>query len=102
MAPADSPAWRRAFDSVERRVASPLESATSSPDFQVAAQTLRSAGRAIGRPINGVVAWGLHLAGLPAHADMRALTRQLGDVQRELLAIRRDLANADRERREGE
>jgi len=102
MARADTPAWRRAFDGVERRVGSPLESATSSPDFQVAAQALRNAGRAIGRPVTGVVSWGLHVAGLPSRADLRALTRQLGEVQRELLAIRRDLAKAGRDTEEAE
>ena len=100
MPSAGTPAWRRAFDGLERLVGSPLESATSSPDFQVAAQKLQKAGRALTRPVNDVVSCGLHLAGLPSHADMQALRRQLGDVQHELLAIRRDLANAERDRQE--
>jgi hypothetical protein len=88
---ADSPAWRRAFDSVERRVSRPLGSTTSSTNFQVAARRFHSAARAVTRPIEGVTTWALHLAGLPTQAEIRDLKRQLGQVQREMIAFRRDL-----------
>ncbi len=91
MAPTDSPAWRRAFDSVERRVGPPLASATSSSDLQIATKMVRGAARVVTRPMGGVVSWGLHLAGLPSYGDVRELKGQLGEVQRELLALRRDL-----------
>jgi hypothetical protein len=97
---ANSPAWRRAFDGAERRLGSPLKSVTSSPDFQIATHQLRRVRRAVARPIDGLVSWGLHLAGLPSHADMRGLKRQLGDVQREMLTLRRDLVEAERDRAE--
>jgi hypothetical protein len=96
MARADSPAWRQAFDSVERRVSPPLVSTTSSADFQATVLFLRRARRAVERPVEDLASWGLHLVGLPSRADMRDLKRQLGDVQREMLALRRDLVQADK------
>jgi hypothetical protein len=91
VAPANPPAWRRAFDGVERRVSPRLAATTSSPDFQVLAQTLRRATRLLSAPVGSVTAWGLHLAGLPTHGDVRQLRRQLGEVQRDMLALRRSL-----------
>jgi hypothetical protein len=99
MARADSPAWRRAFDGVEKRVSPPLVSTTSSADFQATVLFLRRAKRAIERPIEDAASWGLHLVGLPSRADMRDLKKQLGDVQREMLALRRDLVSADESKR---
>ncbi len=95
MAPAGSPAWRRAFDGVERRIGPPLASATSSSDFQVATKRLRGATSAVLRPVSGVISRGLHLAGLPSRADMRDVKRQLGEVQREVLALHRELQRPD-------
>jgi hypothetical protein len=95
---ADTPAWRRAFNGVERRVGPQLAAVTNSSDFQIAAQTLRRARRAIARPVDGLASRGLHLVGLPSHADVRDLRRQLGEIQREMLALRRDLLRAERDR----
>ncbi len=97
MAPTGSPAWRRAFDGVERRLSPPLASATSSTELQVATQLLRRAKGAVVRPVDGIVSWGLHLAGLPSYADVRSLKRQLTDVQREVLALRRELSKGDQD-----
>ncbi len=94
----DSPAWRRAFDGVERQVGPPLRSLTSSSDFQLAAHRLQGAVRAVTAPVEGLLSWGLHVAGLPSHADIRKLRAQLTEVQRELLTLRRELADAERER----
>lgn len=96
----DSPAWRRAFNGVERRVSPPLATATSSPNVQVAASVLDRARRTVLSPVDGVLSWGLHLAGLPSHADVRDLKRQLGEVQREVLALRRDLHASERDRQD--
>ena len=53
---------------------------------------LRRAKRAVDRAGRAVSAsWGLHLVGLPSRADVRDLKRQLGEVQREMLALRREL-----------
>jgi hypothetical protein len=97
MARADSPAWRRAFDEVEQRIGPALGSATNSPDFQVTLQELQRVHRVIASGVNGVLSWGLHLGGLPAYSDIRDLRRQLGEVQRELLSLRLDLAKPPEE-----
>jgi hypothetical protein len=93
VARAASPGWRRAFDGVERRVSPRLAGTTSSPEFQVLAQTLRRVTRAASVPVGNVTAWGLHAVGLPTHRDVRALRRQLGEVQRDMLALRRSLGS---------
>ena len=46
-------------------------------------------------PVDRLASWGLHLVGLPSHADMLALRRQLNEVQREVATLR-ELANAER------
>lgn len=86
-----SPAWRRAFNSVERRVAPPLEAVTASPDVHVTLDKLRGARRAVARPVDRAVSWGLHIAGLPSHADLRRLRNQVVELQREILSLRRDM-----------
>ena len=93
MPPSGSPAWRRAFDGVEKRIAPPLTAVTSSPDLQVVIQKLSAARRTVGAPVGDAASWGLHLVGLPSRQDVRDLRRQLGDVQRDLLSLRRDLAS---------
>ena len=93
-----SPAWRRAFDGVERQVGPPLRSLTSSSELQIAGHQVHSVIRAVTGPVEGLVSWGLHVAGLPSHADIRGLRRQLVEVQRELLALRREVADAERDR----
>ena len=92
VARADSPAWRRGFDEVERRLGAPLGSATNSADFQVALQQVQRANRLIAAGVNGIVSWGLHLGGLPAPSDIRDIQRQLREVQRELLSLRLEQA----------
>jgi hypothetical protein len=93
-----SPAWRRAFDGVERRVAPPLQSVTGSPNFQITVDRLRGARRTVARPVNRVVSWGLHIAGLPSHADLRGLRNQLIQLEREVLSIRREKVESESER----
>ena len=72
-----------------------VRAATSSPDFQVAAQRLRRAKSAVTAPVGGLASWGLHLVGMPSRADVRQLERQLGDVQREMVALRRELVDGE-------
>ena len=102
MAGADSPLWRKAFDGVENRIGRPLESATGSSQFHTAVLTLRGVKRAVVGPVQSVVGFGLHLAGLPSHKDVRELKRTVGDVERELSALRRDLVQSERDRQEPE
>jgi hypothetical protein len=102
MARADSPLWRKAFDGVENRIGRPLESATGSSQFHTAVLAVRGVKRAVIGPVQSVVGFGLHLAGLPSHNDVRELKRTVGDVERELSALRRDLAQSERDRQEPE
>ena len=97
MAREASTLWRRAFDGVERRVSPRIAAATSSPDFQVATQLLRRAAGVVTAPVSGLTAKALHVVGLPTHGDMRQLTRQLGEVQREVLALRRSQQSGEHE-----
>lgn len=93
-----SPAWRRAFDLVERRIAPPLQSVTGSPDLQITVDKLRGARQAVARPVDRVVSWGLHIAGLPSHADLRGLRNQVIQLQREVLSLRREMIESESER----
>lgn len=86
-----SPSWRRAFDAVERRVASPLERSTTSSEFAAGAALVSRLRRSVGRRVDAVGSWALHQVALPSHADVRRLQRQLTSVERELGALRRDL-----------
>jgi hypothetical protein len=102
VAGADTPLWRKAFDGVENRIGRPLESATGSSQFHTAILTLRGVKRAVIGPVQSVVGFGLHLAGLPSHKDVRELSRTVCEVEREVLALRRDIVQAERDRREPE
>lgn len=97
MAPRDSPLWRRAFDDVERRVGQPLASATSSSEFQAAVLRARRLRKAAAKPVHSVAGMALHLVGLPSNTEVRHLRRELNEVQREMSALRRDRAQAERE-----
>ena len=97
MPPSESPTWRKVFDGVEKRIAPPLTAVTSSPDVHMVVQKLHAAKGAISAPIGHATSWGLHLVGLPSRHDVRNLTKQLGEVQRDLLSLRRDLADDDRD-----
>jgi hypothetical protein len=102
MSPRASPGWRKAFDGVERLLGEPLESATNSPDVQSALVTAGQLRRAVTSPVGRLASWGLHLVGLPSHADVLALRRQLNEVQREVSSLHRELASAERVRQLGQ
>ena len=102
MSPRTSPAWRKAFDGVERLLGEPLESATNSPDVQSALVTAGQLRRAVTSPVGRVASWGIHLVGLPSHRDVLALRRQLNEVQREVATLHRELATAERARQRGQ
>lgn len=93
----DSPLWRKAFDGVERRIGGPLESATSSADFQVLSLKVGRVKKAVVAPVEAVVGFGLHLVGIPSNAEVRDLRKELAQVQRDMLAMRREQAETDAE-----
>lgn len=94
--PEDSPLWRRVFDDVEHRVGGPLASVTSSADFRAATIRIRDARRMVVKPVQAVASFGLHMVGLPSHSEVRRLRGELHEVQRELLAMRREKLELER------
>lgn len=102
MAVPKSPLWKRAFNDVERRVSGPLSSVTSSTEFQSTAMRVGRVRRAVVSPVHAVAGFGLHLVGLPSKSEVRELRRELHDVQREVLSLRRDEAQGEREAGERE
>ncbi len=97
MAREPSPLWRRVFDGVESRVGGPLTSLTSSTDFQVATMSAKKVRRSVVRPVRAVASFGLHVAGVPTNFEVRQLRRELHEVQREVSALRRGRAQAERD-----
>jgi hypothetical protein len=94
-----SPAWRKAFDGIERRIGRPLEAATNSPDLQNLIISLNRVRRTVSGPAEHVASWGLHRVGLPSRADVQAMSRQLNELQRDISALHRQLASAERAQR---
>jgi hypothetical protein len=98
MASQTSPQWRRAFNTLERAIGSPLERGTTSSQFALGISVARRLRRGTARRLDAAASYALHQIALPSHADMRRLQRQLAGVERELGAIRRDLdARFDRD-----
>jgi hypothetical protein len=89
--PQAPPLWRRAFDTVERAVGSPLERGTTSSQFALGIAVARRLRRGTASRIDAAASYALHHVALPSHADIRRLQRHLASVERELGAIRRDL-----------
>ncbi|HEX4106566.1 MAG TPA: hypothetical protein VHX88_00440 [Solirubrobacteraceae bacterium] len=85
------PAWRRAFDSVERTVGRPLEDAAASSTYVdalvlvVKLQTTltRATRRSIEKQLDRV----LHVAGMPSRRDIRRLSHQLTTLTSEVRTL---------------
>jgi hypothetical protein len=86
------PAWRRAFDKLERTVGEPLEDAVASQryvDLVVKATKAQLAfNRIVKRAVDDQIARALHLFNVPAYSDMRRLSRQLTTLTAEVRALR--------------
>jgi hypothetical protein len=88
---AGKPLWRRAFDTVDRRVAGPVEAGAGSDAFldalalgwRLRGRVAREAERATGRA--------LHLLNLPAASDVRRLSEQVGALQRQVRELSREV-----------
>jgi polyhydroxyalkanoate synthesis regulator phasin len=81
---ADKPLWRRAFDSVDRRVARPIEAATRSDAFGDALTIAwRLRGRAQ-REVEKRTRRALHVVNLPTATDVRRLSEQVAALRREV------------------
>jgi outer membrane murein-binding lipoprotein Lpp len=90
------PAWRRAFDRVERMVGKPLEDMAGSRRYtrtalarhKVHSTVRRQVRRAIDRPLGPV----LRLAGMPTRAEVQKLSAQVATLTGEV----RELAHEPR------
>src|SRR3954452_6710766 len=81
---ADKPLWRRTFDSVDQRVAQPIEDAERSDAFgDVLTITLRLRARAQ-REVEQRTRRARHPVNLPAATDVRRLSEQVAALRREL------------------
>lgn len=92
----DIPAWRRAFNAVERNVSPRVEALVHSDEFaQMTALVARSS-RLAGQGVNAIAARVWHLMNLPAGTDVQRLRRQVGELDRE---VRRLSLQLDRDSR---
>ena len=89
--PSTKPAWRKAFDAVERRVAGPVESGVRTDAFNDAMAVVYRTRREFQRGIEWQMRRALHLANLPAATDVKRLSEQVAALHRDLRAIQREL-----------
>jgi polyhydroxyalkanoate synthesis regulator phasin len=81
---AGKPLWRRAFDTVDRRITGPVEAAARSDAFH---DTLTLAIRLqsrVQRSVEKRTRRALHLVNLPTATDVRRLQEQVAALRREL------------------
>jgi len=89
-----APLWRRAFDAVEKPLGDTLASGARSGAFaDVLAVALR-VNRRLQREVERRTRRALHLANLPAATDVRRLTQQVTELQRQVRALQRELERA--------
>ena len=91
-----NPMWRRAFDAVEAPARKRLEAAVGTNEFAQVMMTLLSAWTTVGKTGRAASARLLHLANLPAHADLRRLSRQLGALEGKVDKLAADLEQVSR------
>jgi hypothetical protein len=81
---ADKPLWRQTFDTVDRRIAGPVEAAARSDaltdTLTLALRLRRRAEREVEKRTRRV----LHLVNLPTATDVRRLSQQVAAMRREL------------------
>ena len=88
------PLWLRAVHRLERTIGEPLECALHSDTyFDLMTELLRLKGRTE-RSLEGISRRLLHLLNLPAGSDIRRVREQLGRVERQLVALSKELDDA--------
>jgi len=88
--------WRRAFDAVEQPARQRIEAAVGTPEFARVAMTLLSAWTSVGKTSRAASTRLLHMANIPAHADLRRLSRQLGALEGKVDKLVADLEELNR------
>jgi hypothetical protein len=91
-----NPLWRRAFDAVEEPTRKRAEAVVGTAEFARVMMIALSAWTAIGKTRRRASTGLLHLANLPAHADLRRLSRQLGALEGKVDKIAAELEHISR------
>ena len=87
--PSTKPAWRKAFDALERRVAGPVESGVRTDTFNDVMAVVYRTRREVQRTVERQTRRALHLANLPTATDVKQLSEQVAALHRELRALER-------------
>ena len=91
-----NPMWRRAFDAVEQPARQRLEAAVGTQEFASVAMMLLSAWTTVGKTSRAASTRLLHMANIPAHADLRRISRQLGSIEGKIDKLAADLDQLQR------
>ena len=87
--PSTKPAWRKAFDAVERRVAGPVESGVRTDAFNDVMAVVYRTRREVQRTVERQTRRALHMANLPTATDVKQLSEQVAALHREVRALER-------------
>jgi len=85
------PLWRQAFDSMERRVAGPTETAVRSDLFNDAVALTFRVQRRLGREVERRSRRALHSINLPAASDIKRVSDQVATLERQVRSLQREL-----------
>jgi len=96
MAKPTNPRWRQAFDALEKPLRERAEALTSTEEFSRALMLLFGAATTVRRGARGASTYLLHLANLPAHADLRRLARQVGALENKVESLSAELGRVAR------
>jgi hypothetical protein len=78
------PRWRQAFDTAERAIGRPLEQVVASPRYLDVALLGRRIKGAAGAVVSAPMTTVLHLLNMPARGDIRKLSRQVATLTNEV------------------
>src|SRR4051794_28973623 len=95
--PPEPPAWRRAFNALERAVTPRADAVVRADEFAAALASLNRTRTALQRTIDSRTRGIWHFLNLPAGDDVQTLRRQIGELNREIRLLRTEV---DRNRRE--
>lgn len=88
----NAPTMRGAYDAIERMLAPRLEALVRTQQYAQVTALLAGARSSAGAQAGSVAACLLHACNLPASTDISRLSRQLGELDREVRQLRLELA----------
>jgi hypothetical protein len=94
--PSNTSLWRRVYDGVEKPIGDALAAGARSGAFGDVQAIAVRVPRRLRNEIERRTRHLLHIANLPTATDVRRLTEQVTDLQRELRAVRRQVEPPDR------